>query len=49
MNLVQRLVTSHFLNKKQGTLGGRPGPGVSIGGMGSADPQGTTHINGHFG
>jgi pimeloyl-ACP methyl ester carboxylesterase len=30
MNLVQRLVTSHFLNKKQGTLGGRPGPGISM-------------------
>ena len=30
MNLVQRLVTSHFLGKKQGKLGGRPGPGISM-------------------
>ena len=30
MNLVQRLVTSHFLDKKQGSLGGRPGPGISL-------------------
>jgi len=30
MNLVQRLVTSHLLDKKQGDLGGRPGPGISM-------------------
>jgi hypothetical protein len=30
MNLVQRLVTSHLLDKKQGNLGGRPGPGISM-------------------
>jgi hypothetical protein len=29
MNLVQRLVTSHLLGRKQGDLGGRPGPGIS--------------------
>jgi pimeloyl-ACP methyl ester carboxylesterase len=29
MNLVQRLVSTHFLERKQGTLGGRPGPDVS--------------------
>jgi pimeloyl-ACP methyl ester carboxylesterase len=29
MNLVQRLVTSHLLDKKQGDLGGRPGPDIS--------------------
>jgi hypothetical protein len=30
MNLVQRLVTSHLLGRKQGNLGGRPGPGISM-------------------
>jgi pimeloyl-ACP methyl ester carboxylesterase len=29
MNLVQRLVTTHLLQKKQGDLGGRPGPDVA--------------------
>ena len=29
MNLVQRLVVSHLLQKKQGDLGGRPGPDVA--------------------
>ena len=29
MNLVQRLVTTHLLGRKQGSLGGRPSPGIS--------------------
>jgi pimeloyl-ACP methyl ester carboxylesterase len=29
MNLVQRLVTTHLLGRKQGNLGGSPGPGIS--------------------
>jgi hypothetical protein len=29
MNLVQRLVATHFLQRKQGKLGGRPGPDIT--------------------